>query len=115
MFHLIARRPDRFDGQAMLRLLLESGLRYGDMHIFHRHRETAGQERLEFSVANAVEPGTFDIDTMEEEQFAGITFFMKLPGPGEPLGALDRMLSVGRNIPLPSEGLQRYLQTKLPN
>lgn len=98
VFHLIARRPDRFDGQAMLRLLLESGLRYGDMHIFHRHRETAGQERLEFSVANAVEPGTFDIDTMEEEQFAGITFFMKLPGPGEPLGALDRMLSVGRRM-----------------
>lgn len=104
VFHLIARRPDRFDGQAMLRLLLESGLRYGDMHIFHRHRETAGQERLEFSVANAVEPGTFDIDTMEEEQFAGITFFMKLPGPGEPLGALDRMLSVGRRMAEELEG-----------
>ena len=98
VFHLISRRPDRFDGQAMLRLLLESGLRYGDMNIFHRHRETAGQERLEFSVANAVEPGTFDIDTMEEEQFAGITFFMKLPGPGEPLAALDRMLAVGRRM-----------------
>lgn len=98
VFHLIARRPERFDGQAMLSLLLEGGLRYGDMHIFHRHREVAGDEQLEFSVANAVEPGTFDIDAMEEQQFAGITFFMKLPGPIEPLGSLDRMLSIGRRM-----------------
>lgn len=98
VFHLIARRPERFDGQAMLRLLLESGLRYGDMHIFHRHSEVQGREQLEFSVANAVEPGTFDIDAMEEQGFAGITFFMKLPGPGEPLVSLDRMLSIGRRM-----------------
>ena len=98
VFHLIARRPDRFDGQALLRLLLEGGLRYGDMHIFHRHRESNAGDQLEFSVANAVEPGTFDIDTMEEEGFAGITFFMKLPGPGEPLAALDRMLAIGRRL-----------------
>ncbi|HBL88419.1 MAG TPA: cell division protein ZipA, partial [Alcanivorax sp.] len=44
VFHLIARRPERFDGQDMLRLLLENGLRYGDMHIFHRHRDVDGRE-----------------------------------------------------------------------
>lgn len=98
VFHLIARRPDRFDGKAMLSLMLESGLRYGDMNIFHRHRETRGEEELQFSVASAVNPGTFDIDSMEEETFAGITFFMKLPGPGDALGALDRMLAIGRRM-----------------
>ncbi len=98
VFHLIARRPERFDGKDMLRLMLENGLRYGDMNIFHRHRETRGEEELQFSVANAVKPGTFDIDNMEEEAFAGITFFMKLPGPGDALGALDRMLAIGRRM-----------------
>ena len=98
VFHLIARRPERFDGKDMLRLMLESGLRYGDMNIFHRHRETRGEEELQFSVANAVKPGTFDIDNMEEDAFAGITFFMKLPGPGDALGALDRMLAIGRRM-----------------
>ncbi len=107
VFHLIARRPERFDGQDMLRLLLENGLRYGDMHIFHRHRDVDGREQLEFSVANAVEPGTFDIDTMEEEQFAGITFFMKLPGPRDPLASLERMLTVGRRL---AEGLNGDLK-----
>lgn len=98
VFHLIARRPDRFDGKAMLSLMLESGLRYGDMNIFHRHRDVRGDEELQFSVANAVEPGTFDIDTMEEQEFAGITFFLKLPGPHEALGALDRMLAIGKRM-----------------
>jgi len=107
VFHLIARRPDRFDGQDMLRLLLENGLRYGDMHIFHRHRDVDGREQLEFSVANAVEPGTFDIDTMEEEQFAGITFFMKLPGPRDPLASLERMLTAGRRL---AEGMDGDLK-----
>lgn len=98
VFHLIARRPDRFDGKAMLALMLESGLRYGEMNIFHRHREVRGDEELQFSVANAVEPGTFDIDTMEEQEFAGITFFLKLPGPHDALGALDRMLAIGKRM-----------------
>lgn len=100
VFHLIARRPDRFDGGAMLRYLLECGLRFGEMNIFHRHRQ--GDEYPEFSVANAVEPGTFDIQTMEEQEFAGITFFMQLPGPQDPLAALDRMLTTGRRM---AEGL----------
>ena len=107
VFHLIARRPERFDGQDMLRLLLENGLRYGDMHIFHRHRDVDGREQLEFSVANAVEPGTFDIDTMEDEQFAGITFFMKLPGPRDPLASLERMLNAGRRL---AEGMNGDLK-----
>lgn len=107
VFHLIARRPERFDGQDMLRLLLENGLRYGDMHIFHRHRDVDGREQLEFSVANAVEPGTFDIDSMEDEQFAGITFFMKLPGPRDPLASLERMLTAGRRL---AEGLNGDLK-----
>ena len=107
VFHLIARRPERFDGQDMLRLLLENGLRYGDMHIFHRHRDVDGREQLEFSVANAVEPGTFDIDSMEEEQFAGITFFMKLPGPRDPLASLERMLTAGRRL---AEGMNGDLK-----
>lgn len=107
VFHLIARRPERFDGQDMLRLLLENGLRYGDMHIFHRHRDVDGREQLEFSVANAVEPGTFDIDSMEDEQFAGITFFMKLPGPRDPLASLERMLTAGRRL---AEGMDGDLK-----
>ena len=70
--HLIAHRGAPFDGGALLRMLLEAGLRYGRMNIFHRHVSVNGADDLQFSMANAVEPGTFDLDTMESKTFAEI-------------------------------------------
>ncbi|WP_290522404.1 cell division protein ZipA [Alcanivorax sp.] len=96
--HLIARRGEPFAGNELLRMLLESGLRYGQMNIFHRHVKVEGQDQLQFSMANAVEPGTFDLDTMEEKTFAGVTFFMKLPGPTDAIGSLDKMLSICKRL-----------------
>ncbi|MZR62121.1 cell division protein ZipA [Alcanivorax sp. DP30] len=96
--HLIARRGEPFDGGELLRMLLESGLRYGQMNIFHRHVKVNGADQLQFSMANAVEPGTFDLDTMEEKTFAGVTFFMKLPGPTDAIGSLDKMLSICKRL-----------------
>ncbi|MFT6341210.1 MAG: cell division protein ZipA [Alcanivorax sp.] len=96
--HLIAHRGAPFAGNDLLRLLLESGLRYGQMNIFHRHVTLDGRDELQFSMANAVEPGTFDLDTMEEKTFAGVTFFLKLPGATDALGALDKMLSICRRL-----------------
>src|SRR5690606_10727323 len=90
--------PDvRFPGRDLLQQLLEQGLRFGDMNIFHR-QTASGNDELLFSVANALEPGTFDIDTMEEQTFRAITFFMKLPGPAKPLESLERMLTSARAL-----------------
>jgi cell division protein ZipA len=96
--HVMAPRPHKFDGQALLRQLLEQGMRFGEMSIFHRHESQNGREELQFSMANALEPGIFDIDTMEEEQFSALSFFLKLPGPSRPREALDRMLASARKI-----------------
>lgn len=96
--HLIAPRGQRFDGRELLQALLENGMRFGEMNIFHCHRNENGRDVLQFSMANAVEPGTFDIDQMDREQFAGTTFFLKLPGPGRPLAALERMLDTVRAL-----------------
>src|SRR5690606_2747364 len=99
VMHLVANPDVRFPGRDLLQQLLEQGLRFGDMNIFHRHRQTAsGNDELLFSVANALEPGTFDIDTMEEQTFRAITFFMKLPGPAKPLESLERMLTSARAL-----------------
>ncbi len=99
VIHMLARSGERFNGRQLLELLLENGLRFGEMNIFHYHtREEDGREVLQFSMANAVEPGTFDIDCMEEEAFAGVTFFLRMPGPGRPLDALDQMLATTRRL-----------------
>ena len=104
MVHLIAHRGAPFEGSALLRMLLEAGLRYGRMNIFHRHVSVQDADELQFSMANAVEPGTFDLDTMEDKTFAGVTFFLKLPGPTDAIGALDKMLSICQRLAAELDG-----------
>lgn len=98
VIHLVAASGQSFPGRDLLSGLLEQGMRYGEMHIFHNHQPGERGDELQFSMANAVEPGTFDIDRMEKETFRGVTFFLKLPGPGQPMAALDRMLKVSRRL-----------------
>ncbi|MDF1820814.1 MAG: cell division protein ZipA [Alcanivoracaceae bacterium] len=96
--HLVSPPDQVFQGRELLQQLLEQGMRFGEMSIFHCHGRTEQGSELLFSMANAMEPGTFDIDDMEKGTFRGVTFFMKLPGPSQPLEALDRMVSVSRRL-----------------
>lgn len=99
VLHLVANDGVRIPGRDLLQQLLEQGLRFGEMNIFHRHRQNAsGSDELLFSMANALEPGTFDIDNMEEKTFRAVTFFLKLPGPARPAEAMDKMLATARKL-----------------
>ncbi|PKM21399.1 MAG: cell division protein ZipA, partial [Gammaproteobacteria bacterium HGW-Gammaproteobacteria-14] len=98
VLHMVTSAAHAMPGRELLQALLEQGLRYGDMNIFHRHSVASGREELQFSMANALEPGTFDIDDMENQTFRAVTFFMKLPGPSKPAGVLEKMVSVVRKL-----------------
>ena len=99
VLHLVANEGVRVPGRDLLQQLLEQGMRFGEMNIFHRHRQTAsGNDELLFSMANALEPGTFDIDSMEDATFRAVTFFLKLPGPAKPMEAFDKMLATARKL-----------------
>ncbi|MCZ2723330.1 cell division protein ZipA [Marinomonas sp. 15G1-11] len=87
-----------FVGVELLQLVLNCGMRYGEMDIFHRHEEGFDRGRIQFSMANAVEPGTFNIDTMGEKTFPGVSFFMGLPGPKNSMMAFDFMLETAQAI-----------------
>lgn len=86
--------PAGVSGAELLDALLQQGLRYGDMKIFHLY--VKGE--LLFSMANALQPGNFNIDTMEDDTFRAMTFFVKLPGPEEPLLAFDCMLTCAKYL-----------------
>ncbi|MDQ8037578.1 MAG: cell division protein ZipA [Pedobacter sp.] len=77
--HVVARQ-DLFNGEDLLRSILAYGLRFGEMSIFHRHEQPTGQGRILFSMAKAVEPGTFDLEAMTGEEIPGVSFFLSLPG-----------------------------------
>ena len=98
ILNIMAPQGDCFEGNDLLRVLLSSGLRFGDMNIFHYHCGEAGEGPVLFSLANIVVPGTFDMSAMEDFTTPGISLFLALPAEVEALKALDTLLAVAREI-----------------
>jgi cell division protein ZipA len=96
VINVLARNGAKFRGADVLEAFLRNGLKFGDMNIFHR--VDPASKALKFSVASAIEPGTFDLSTMENFSTPGVSFFMRLPGPDEPLQVFDDMLTVSRDV-----------------
>src|SRR3546814_19918455 len=84
VINVICRDPHGFRGPALLQNILESGLRFGEMDIFHRHESMAGNGEVLFSMANAVQPGTFDLDIIDPFTHPAGTLSLSLPGPPTP-------------------------------
>lgn len=95
--HVMAQVGRAFEGRRVLELLLQYGLRFGDMSIFHRHEHPSGQGHILFSLAQAVEPGTFDLTQFERQSVPGVSLFMGLPG-FKPLHAFDLMVDTARRL-----------------
>ena len=73
-------------------------LRFGDMDFFHRHEFEAGRGAIQFSVANMMQPGVFDIDNMADMATPGLVFFLTLPGPENMMQAYDYMLETAQTV-----------------
>ncbi len=63
------------------------GLSFGEMNIFHY----MDKNRSVFSLANMLEPGSFDADTIHDLKTTGLTVFMQIQA-GDPLDDLTEML-----------------------
>ncbi|WP_295460311.1 cell division protein ZipA [uncultured Pseudomonas sp.] len=98
VINVISRDEKGFAGPALLQNILESGLRFGDMDIFHRHESMSGNGEVLFSMANAVRPGTFDLDAIDDFHTPAVSFFLGLPGPRHPKQAFDLMVAAARKL-----------------
>lgn len=85
-------------GAALLPTLLTLGLKYGEMNIFHRHEDNAGQGKVTFSLANIMNPGSFDLDTIETFATRGVSLFMTLPNAGDPFYVFEQMLNAAKQL-----------------
>ena len=63
------------------------GLSFGDMNIFHYKPKGHSV----FSLANMLEPGSFDADTIHDLKTSGLTVFLQIKA-GDPLDDLTEML-----------------------
>ena len=70
-------------------------LHFGPYSIFHRERED-GKSLL--YVASMMEPGSFDLARMDEQEFSGVSLFGIVPGPLDAPSTFDLVLTVGRGL-----------------
>lgn len=95
---LASKEQGDFAGAALKKLFEACGLEHGDLDIYHRHETAETTSPVQFSVANAVEPGTFVPPEMENTSTPGISFFMSLPGPTNSMQAFDFMLETAQAV-----------------
>ncbi|MFW6342291.1 MAG: cell division protein ZipA C-terminal FtsZ-binding domain-containing protein [Halothiobacillaceae bacterium] len=93
--YLVSRNPEGFDGAQVRAALVEHGLEFGDMQIYHYPDATGISQ---FSVMNAVAPGVFDPASDESHATRGLAMFMQLPIPGQPALVIENMLAVANRI-----------------
>ncbi len=94
--HCVGEEP--FVGTKLFDSMQQNGLIYGDMDIFHRHSDLSGNGKVLFSVANMMQPGTLQHDDPAAFTTKGISFFMTLPGFGDPEQNFKLMLRTAQQI-----------------
>ncbi len=100
VIHLMANKNQPCSGQLLLDSAVSLGLRYGAMKIFHRHTDKEGFGPVLFSMANLLNPGIFDLNTMGDLKSDGVTLFMTPEDLDEPVDAFDLMLETAEKLAL---------------
>jgi FtsZ-interacting cell division protein ZipA len=86
---------DHWPGAEVRAAFEAENLEFGPYSIFHLPREDG---KSLFYVASLMEPGSFDPERMDEQEFSGISLFGVIPGPLDAPATFDLVLSVGRNL-----------------
>lgn len=95
---LAARAGQSLHGPDLVVAAEKAGLVFGDKDIFHRLVDNHPEQGPIFSVANLIQPGSFDMAAIQELRTPGISFFMTLPGPVSALDAWDAMLPTAQRM-----------------
>jgi cell division protein ZipA len=94
---IVARDGGSFRGDELVLSLRGIGMRHGKFGIFHRY-DGKNEDETIFSAASLVEPGSFDLTNIKEQELPGISLFLILPGPLEGAEAFDMMMAAARAV-----------------
>ena len=87
VIYILAKAGKELMGSQINSSVQAMGLSFGEMDIFHYKPKN----RTVFSLANMLEPGSFDPDSIHEIRTSGLTIFMQISGI-DPLDDLTEML-----------------------
>jgi cell division protein ZipA len=102
---VVAKNKGAFKGDELILSLRGIGMRSGKFGIYHRY-DGNDESRTVFSAASLVEPGSFDLKNIKEQEIPGISIFMIIPGPLDAAEAFDLMMQSARAL---SQGLDAEL------
>jgi len=93
---IVAKPEEAFDGDALLEALVSNGLECGVDRVFRKFDpHTSGPW---FTVANGIEPGTFELSDPAAMATPAVVLLLPLPGIRDPAGAFEDMLEIAQNI-----------------
>ncbi len=94
---VVAKNKGAFKGDELILTLRGIGMRSGKFGIYHRY-DGNDESRTIFSAASLVEPGSFDLANIKEQEIPGISIFMIIPGPVDAAEAFDLMMQAARAL-----------------
>jgi len=94
VLNIMSPKGHVFTGEGIHAVMTSAGLAHGEHKIYHYMDNGTAI----FSVANAIEPGYFELENLQELSTPGLALFMELPGPVECRKAFDTLLEVSRRL-----------------
>lgn len=93
-----------FPAEELILALREAGMRHGQFGIFHIYADDDA-ERVRFSVASLVEPGSFDLSNLKDSEYRGISIFAIFPAAEDGVELFDDMVKKAREIAKAIDGV----------
>lgn len=92
---VFAKHDVSFDGEHLMRIFVSNELKYAD-NVFRKLDPNTHSTR--FTVANGVEPGTFDLSEMDTLATPRLVFLLQLSTLKDPMPAFEDMLEVAQDV-----------------
>ncbi len=90
--YVAAKAGQTLRGEDIVVAAEKTGLIFGHMNVFHRLIEGRPERGPVFSMANILQPGSFDMAAIREMETPAIAFLLTLPAPMTALEAWEKML-----------------------
>ncbi len=90
--YVAARAGHTLRGEDIVVAAEKTGLVFGHMNVFHRLVENHPERGPIFSMANIMQPGSFEMGSIRELETPAIAFFLTLPAPISALEAWEKLL-----------------------
>ena len=94
ILYIMSPKGHVFAGEGIHAVMTSAGLVHGEHQIYHYMEN----DMSVFSIANAIEPGYFDLSRLQNTTTPGLAVFMQLPGPMECRKAFDRLIEISQRL-----------------